>query len=331
MIRLTFLLLLSAFWVFCHHLSAQTYEQVMLSVPPDSSGFEATYYGNSVSLFGNIVMVGARRESYDENEQDSLKYAGAVYVLQPDPARRWLPVQKLVAPQRQIAAVFGASVDLDGNRAIISHRGFKISPFHEFQGIAHIFERTVTGNWIASDTLIGSQRSDDDNFGDRVAINNQRALVSDHTKPYRWGVGPDDFTVANGAAHLFEQDSSGDWHEAALLLVPDTTDYNWFGKALDLEGDYAVIGALWEDEDETNLNTRLDAGAAYVFHRDSLGQWNLLQKLVPPDRHEFQEFGNEVVIDNQQIFVGALGANVQDSAGNITYLSTTLSAYSNRY
>ncbi|MGJ8663389.1 MAG: FG-GAP repeat protein [Marinicella sp.] len=95
-------------------------------------------------------------------------------------------------------------------------------------------------------------------------------------------------------------------NEAMSLLGPeqrvvamDNDNSDWFGRSVDIDGDFAIIGAPGDDEAGTN------AGAAYVFMRQGT-TWVELQKLTAGiDADNFDEFGFAVAIERDLLAVGA--------------------------
>lgn len=74
--------------------------------------------------------------------------------------------------------------------------------------------------------------------------------------------------------------------------------HDWFGGAIDVDGDYAVVGARYDDEGGSN------AGAAYVFRRSGDG-WKQAAKLMPEKPQAGANFGQSVAIRGDLVIVGA--------------------------
>jgi len=90
------------------------------------------------------------------------------------------------------------------------------------------------------------------------------------------------------------------------LLASDNDNSDWFGRSVDVAGNFAVIGAPGDDE------AGINAGAAYVFVRQG-GTWVELEKLTAGlDADNFDEFGYSVAIERDLI---AVGARWDDDAG----------------
>lgn len=297
---------------FVSQIQAQPYHEVLVSNAPDSTS--ESRYGRAVAIEGDYTFVGASLESKDEHGDDSIHQAGAVYVLQRDLWGNWQQQQKLVPNERQILGLFGQSVSLDGDYALVGSNAVFPAGDSLSYGSGIVFKRNLNGIWTERAKLISAGVQVYDDFAESVAISGRHAIISAHLDN-----NPDipgHFTHADGAAFIFEREvSSETWHEVAKLWIPDTVDENYFGRSVDIEGDYAIIGAPNEDEDSQGLNTIHDAGAAYVFKRDSTGQWNLMQKLTAPQRRSPANFGISVAIEDAQLFVGAHRHLAYDSTG----------------
>jgi len=89
------------------------------------------------------------------------------------------------------------------------------------------------------------------------------------------------------------------WSEQAHPTAADTpTADDLFGYAVALDGDTAVVGAVFDDDGGT------DAGSAYVYTRSGI-TWTLQQKLVASDGAGGDNFGVSVAINGDSIVVGA--------------------------
>ena len=105
-----------------------------------SEGSAGDWFGSSVSLFGNRVLIGAEGD-------DSL---GSAYIFEYD-GQNWILMQKLNANDGIPGDGFGFSVSLNEDRAIIG-----LGPNSD--GAAYIFEY-IGNQWIQTQKLIGSDVS----------------------------------------------------------------------------------------------------------------------------------------------------------------------------
>ena len=148
--------------------------------------------------------------------------------------------------------------------------------------------------------LVSSNAADTDSFGYSVAMDNNFAIVG---APAAEGGGTD-----RGKAYIFSRTSDSSWTEVKILTASDDSDYDYFGVAVDISGDYAVVGAGGEN------GTGTDQGAAYVFYRNQGGadNWGQVKKLTAADRADDDGFGYAASISGDTIIVGSDG---EDGAG----------------
>jgi hypothetical protein len=85
-----------------------------------------------------------------------------------------------------------------------------------------------------------------------------------------------------------------------------------FGYAIAVSGDYAVIGALGEDEDAGGGNTLSSSGAAYILHKIN-GKWKQIRKISPSVRDVYYHFGWSVSISGDYAIVSA---NMEELTGS---------------
>lgn len=172
----------------------------------------------------------------------------------------------------------------------------------ERAGSAFLFERNNEGQWIEIQKIVALDREAFNHFGSNVAISGNYALIGAPGEN-------DDASGGNhihgaGAAYIFERDSTGLWNQTQKLVASDRDETGSFGTRTDIKGNYAIIGAISEDKDATGANPMERAGAAYIFKRDSLGNWLEIQKIVHSDRNVRDQFGVAVEVDSPFVVVG---------------------------
>jgi hypothetical protein len=139
--------------------------------------------------------------------------------------------------------------------------------------------------FTASDGALG------DAFGKAVSIHGDVAIVG----AYR----DDDLGDEAGSAYIYRHVNLV-WVEEAKLLAPDGADFDFFGRAVDIHGDVAFVGADWDDDRGFN------SGSVYVFRWDGTA-WNLETKLLASDGAPLHAFGAAVDVEMDIAFVGARG------------------------
>ena len=92
--------------------------------------------------------------------------------------------------------------------------------------------------------------------------------------------------------------SSQEWQEIA---VRESSDYQFnerYGCSVSISGDYAIVGARSDAEDENGANPVQNAGSAFILFRNSGGtnEWGEQKKIVAGDRAENRYFGESVSI-----------------------------------
>ena len=298
-------ILLLAFFGLINVSDAQDFDEVIKAVASDRAASDA--FGFSVAISGDYALVGAYSEDEDAGGINTISAAGAAYVFEQDGTGTWVQVQKLVASDRAVADLFGWSVAISGNYAIVGARrededvnGMNTA---SDAGSAYIFERDGTGTWGEVQKLVASDRAANDFFGISVSISGDYAIVGAYLD--NEDANGMNFAGDAGSAYIFERDGTGTWVQVQKLEASDRAASDQFGISVSISGDYAIVGANLEDEDVNGMNTASFAGSVYVFERDGTGTWGQVQKLVASDRAASDRFGYSVSISGDYAIVGA--------------------------
>lgn len=143
--------------------------------------------------------------------------------------------------------------------------------------------------------LFAQDGAANDGFGGATAISSNSALLvvgaSSDDGPY----GASTYDI--GSVSVFVR-QNGSWVQKARLAPADGKSYDYFGGSVAISGDTILIGARGDDE-------KSSAGAAYVFVKDTSGNWRRKAKLLPPDGAYYDDFGTSVAIDGGLAVVGA--------------------------
>jgi hypothetical protein len=141
-----------------------------------------------------------------------------------------------------------------------------------------------------------------DLFGYGVGISGDYAIVG----AYQEGGGIGDPAPQSGAAYIYERDAGGTWNEADILHASDAQPGDYFGYSVAISGNYAIAGANLESGGAGDPYSF--CGAAYIFERDGIGNWNEVENLHPSDAADFKSFGKSVAISGDYAIVGAAGS-----------------------
>src|SRR5262249_44423288 len=111
------------------------------------------FFGSSVALFGDTAFISAR----ESKTQGSL--SGSVYVFVRDANGQWQQTQKLIASNGAAGRLFGASLPLTQNFAVIGAPGAA-----NLVGSAYVFQRDLNGQWqeVQQPPLVASDSATND-------------------------------------------------------------------------------------------------------------------------------------------------------------------------
>lgn len=184
---------------------------------------------------------------------------------------------------------FGASVAISNDHAVIG--AFWDDDNGADSGSAYIFQQNGVA-WAEQKKLIASDGAAGDQFGKVVAISGDFALVG--------AANNDANGVVNaGAAYIFHYDGNT-WVERQKIVASDAVANDFFGTAVAISGNYAIISATGNDANGDA------AGAAYIFHYDG-NTWIEQQKVLASDGVANHKFGFSLAIAANYAIVGAIG------------------------
>jgi hypothetical protein len=233
-----------------------------------SDGAADDNLGTSVSIDGEYVIVGAHGDD---------SYKGSAYIFKRT-GTAWAQQQKLTASDGVAGDDFGCSVSIDGEYVIVGAR-YASSNF----GSAYIFKRTGTA-WAQQQKLTASDGAAWDYFGHSVSINGEYAVI---------GAFQDD---SKGSAYIFKR-SITTWTQQQKITAADGEVNDEFGTSVSIDGDYALFGALHDDDNGDS------SGSSYVFKREGT-TWIQQQKLTASDGTTSDRFGVSVSINDEYILIG---------------------------
>ncbi len=201
-----------------------------------SDGEENASFGQSVSLDGDIVVIGAKEKNGDG------KWSGSAYVFQRN-GTSWIEQFKLKPSEGEENDGFGWSVCIRGNNILVGARAA-----NNFEGAVYVYHWNGS-NWNEQAKLTASDGEEYDWFGSSVSIEDDLILIGSTRQEND-----------NGAVYVYHWNGSN-WNEQAKLTASDGEENDWFGHSVSIEDDFILIGASGDDDNG------LDSGAAYVFRR----------------------------------------------------------------
>jgi len=240
-------------------------------------------FGRSVAISGNTALVGVPLFDIDVGFGN----VGKVYVFIRS-GTIWTQQALLNPPSVSVSALFGESVALSGDIAVVG------SPGSGTGGAAHVFSRSGV-TWSFRQSLSRSDAAAGDSFGVAAAFTGGTMIV---------GADRDDVdaNTDQGSAYVFTLNTFGTtWIQQAKLTAADGAASDRFGASVSASGDSAIVGA---PADDVGANT--NQGSAYVFTRPPAGTtWTQQAKLLAADGAASDEFGRSVGFSGDMVIVGA--------------------------
>lgn len=299
--------------------TADGWVQVQKIVASDRQ--ENDHFGISVAISGDYIVVGAYWEDHNVAGGDSLTYAGSAYIFKNN-SGTWSEVQKIVASDRDASDYFGCDVAISGDYILVGAYGededVAGSNTLSSAGAVYVFKNT-SGTWSQVQKMVASDRASSDNFGRRLAMDGDYAIVSAWQEDH--DASGNNYLPQAGSAYILKN-NSGTWSEVQKIVSSDRGSSDYFGTDVQISGDYAIVGAYKEDHDVSGSNTMSMAGSAYIFKNNS-GTWSQQQKIIASDRLASDWYGFTVAISGDYAIVGAYkededtsGANTLGEAGS---------------
>ena len=252
-----------------------------------SDGAAYDYFGISVAVDGDTAVIGAH------NDEDNGPSSGSAYVFSRI-SGTWEQQAKLKAPNWAAGSLFGYSVAVDGDTAVIGAYGDYY--YGTNSGAAYVFSRSGS-TWEQQAKITAPGGAANQYFGLSVAVDGDTAVI---------GAFGDGNYFNSGAAYVFSR-SGGIWLQQAKLTASDEAANDYFGYSVAVDGSTAVIGALYDDDNDFS-----NSGAAYVFSRSG-GTWAQQAKLTAPDGASSDSFGCSVAVDGDTAAV--IGVRYDDDKG----------------
>jgi len=206
----------------------------------------------------------------------------------------------LTASDGYAADRFGYAAAMDGEALVIGAYDYSaLNP-----GKAYVFAYDEP-SWYQVGQLFAPDFAAGQRFGYSVAMSGDWIIVGapwDSVEEQR-----------SGAAYVYVYDG-GTWQFDQKLLPSDPAADDFFGAAVAIDGNVAVVGAWYADAGAIN------AGAAYMFRYSPGGNWVQEAKLQPDDPAVNDNFGAAVAILGNRVLVGAPGDEQDGTDAGAAYI-----------
>ncbi len=260
-----------------------------------TDGAASDFFGISVSVSGGVALVGAN------GDDDSGTVSGSAYMFRSD-GTTWVQEQKLLADDGAFDDLFGRSVSVDGDVAVVGAYGD--GDREGFSGSAYVYRYDST-TWVQEQKLMADDGAAFDSFGISVSVSGGVAVVGAY--------GDDDNGSVSGSAYVFRYDGTAWVQDQPKLLANDGATLDLFGTSVSVSGDVALIGAPSHDGNAT------DSGAAYVFRYNGT-TWVQEQKLLALDAAASDGFGRSVSASGDAAVIGSNGDDDNGTNSGSAYI-----------
>ena len=254
---------------YIYEYNGSVWEETKLTAS-DAAAYDV--FGLCVAIDGDTAVVGARYN--DDNGQDS----GSIYIFEYN-GTDWIET-KITASNGMAGDQFGSSVAVSGDYVVAG--AFLSDALGMFSGAAYIYKKTAKG-WEET-RLTASDGAANERFGSSMSVSGNRVVV-----------GAPSSGASQGSTYIYTFNGSS-WDEQKIT-ASDGEDYNHFGSAVSISGDYVSIGAYGDNENGIN------SGSTYIYHLKAGS--TVETKIIASDGREYQQFGISVCIDQDKVVVGA--------------------------
>lgn len=194
---------------------------------------------------------------------------------------------------------FGASIDIDGNYAVVGAPGYNNNSGRAF---VLYFDGT---NWAKIATLTQSSPIEGLNVGYSVSISGDNIAVGCSTYP----------TLVHGKVFVYTKPTTGwqDMTETAVISNTSSGYYSYFGKSVEITNDIIIVG-------EENLSIQ---GRVNIYKKPGTEWTNMTNTsavLSATNLSSSDHFGASISYDNDIIVVGAYSNSTNGASAGSAYV-----------
>jgi hypothetical protein len=258
------------------------------------------YFGASVAISGNRAIVGA----YGEDDTGGI-ISGKAYIFDVTTGTLLHTLDNPNPFGVGSGDYFGWKVGISGNYAIVSARwedDAEKFPNGDNSGKAYIFDVTTGALVHQLDNPNAYDTTDSDFFGTSVAISGNYAIVgAPGEDDGGTGLGTQGGTgLSSGKAYIFNVTTGALVHTLDNPNAYNTSASDFFGYAVAIDGNSAIVGAYGEDD-----AGGLTSGKAYIFDATTGVLLRTLHDLNAYSTSANDNFGYSVGMSGNYAIVGA--------------------------
>lgn len=242
---------------------------------------EGAEYGGIVKFVGDYLVVASGRANIEE-----VSMAGALYFYELDTNGQWIFNKKLNASDYQNTGLLGANptcLDVEGNTLVVGAMAND-----NWIGAVYVFG-IVNDEWTEIQKIESPDGMEFGNFGIGVSISDNYLII-----------GASGANNNQGKAYIFSKnEDNGLWEFEHDVNASDAQNNTYFGTSVSIHGNQFVIGAYAEQSASS------DVPAAYVFEKNTSGQWNEIQRIGSHSASEDTYFGWHCEMSENLMFISA--------------------------
>ncbi|MBF0452859.1 MAG: carboxypeptidase regulatory-like domain-containing protein [Candidatus Magnetomorum sp.] len=252
------------------------------------------YFGYAVDIDGDFAIIGA----YGDDDKGSM--SGSAYIFKRE-GKTWTQHQKLIDELGERNDLFGFSVAISGNYAIIG--AYRDDDKGDSSGTAIIFKYDKN-TWVKQTRLVANDGKSNDYFGYDVAISGEYAAIGSYRSDAKG--------MNVGSVYIYQYDK-GNWNYHSKIVPNDGSTNDYFGFSLDLQGTRMIIGAYGDDDKGPS------SGSAYLYAFNQ-SQWEFQKKYIASEGQSYDYFGYDVSISDRGVIMGAYGHDEKGSMAGAVYI-----------
>ncbi|KAA3641461.1 MAG: hypothetical protein DWP95_06795 [Proteobacteria bacterium] len=253
------------------------------------------HFGNSFSVYGDRALVGHTLEDVLGGKTGAVYH----YKLQND---NWFFVEQIKTGDGQKYDYFGSPIAQNDEYVVVG--AFGEDTDGKEAGAAYIFEK-IGGQIQEIAKITGGKGAAHAFSGNSISLSENHLLVSADSEE----IG----SIRSGAAYIYFFDGLK-WVREQKLTGIYRQDDDRFGSSVFIKGSTALVGDTGDQY--SNFYNR---GSVYVFEQGNEG-WQRKTILSPHVNKPGLEFGAAVVMDDNFIFVSAIGDDVRGSGSGSVHI-----------
>ncbi|CAM1345258.1 hypothetical protein [Tenacibaculum amylolyticum] len=279
---------------------SNTWTEVAVFKPSDGSSGDR--FGESVSIEGNLILVGARNGCV----------GGCAYLYENDGTGTFTYTETKLEPQVQSGysgARFGYDVLVKNGRAYVGGPADYSSVGNASAGSVQIWDQANDGSWSRTHRLRGTETSE--YFGSAISVQGDYLAIGAYNFEVSSTAAAD-----QGRVFVYKADINGDYLEANRVMVQndDKDSYNdqRFGTDVVIDNGFLYVGTFGNGSNSTD--------AVYIFKDNGANTWSQLTKLTSGGG--WDEFSNRAVaVSYPYLLIGQNEDDLPSNSGAIHLVS----------